>query len=157
MSEKKQRKNTLSLSQKAEIISKLDRGVMAKRLAQEYGVAESTITYIKGQKSKILEAVASASHDAKKKSLHKAPNEQMEQQLYKWFELQRSKNCPLSADIIKAKAKTIFTEMHPEKDDNAFVASNGWFENFKRRYGIRLLAIGGEKLSADLSQITEYT
>lgn len=156
MSDKKRTKNTLSLSQKVEVLAKLDRGVKAKCIAQEYGVSESAISYIKGQKSKIMEAAASTSHVAEKKTLHKSPNDQMEQQLYKWFEMQRSKNCPISAEIIKQKAKAIFTEMYPEKDDHAFVASNGWFLNFKRRYGIRVLTIGGEKLSADLSQITPF-
>lgn len=156
MGDTKRTKKTLSMSEKADILAKLDRGITAKRIAQDYGVSESAITYIKKQKSKILEAVASTSRDAKKKSLHKAANEQMEQKLYEWFELQRSKNCPISADIIKVKAKAIFTEMYPEKDENAFVASNGWYDNFKRRYGIRILTIGGEKLSADLSQITPF-
>lgn len=156
MSDTKRTKNTLTLSQKVEVLSKLENGVKAKCIAQEFGVSESAISYIKGQKSKIMEAAASTSHDAKKKTLHKSPNDEMEQQLYKWFELQRSKNCPISAEAIKVKAKAIFTEMYPEKEDNAFVASNGWFGKFKRRYGIRVLTIGGEKLSADLSQITPF-
>ena len=58
--------------------------------------------------------------------------------------------------MIKAKAKDIFRKVYPEKDESAFVASNGWFERFKRRHGIRFLTISGEKLSADLSSITPY-
>lgn len=156
MGDTKRRKITLSLLQKAEIIQKLERGVMAKRIAEDYKVSESAISYIKSQKSKILEAVASTSHDAKKKTLHKGENDEMEAKLYKWFELQRSKNCPISSEIIKVKAKAIFDEMYPEKDENAFVASNGWFEKFKRRFGVRILTISGEKLSADLTNITPF-
>lgn len=156
MGDTKRKKVTLSLSQKTVIIQKLERGVMAKRIAEEYGVSESAISYIKKQKSQILEAAASTSHDCKKKSLHKPDNEEMEDKLYKWFELQRSKCCPISMDIIKAKAKAIFTEMYPDKDDAAFVASNGWFGRFKRRHGLRFLSIAGEKLSADLSPITPF-
>lgn len=44
--------------------------------------------------------------------------------------------------------------MHPEKDES--VASNGWFDRFKRRHGIRFLTVSGEKLSADLSHITPF-
>lgn len=69
MADTKRTKKTLSLSEKAEILAKLERGITAKRIAQDYGVSESTITYIKKQKSKILEAVASTSHDAKKKNI----------------------------------------------------------------------------------------
>lgn len=70
----------------------------------------------------------------------------MEKKLYEWFELQRSKNCPISGEILKVKAKAIFTEMYPEKADDAFVASNGWYDNFKRRYGIRVLGIAVEEI-----------
>lgn len=156
MGDAKRKKTTLSLSQKAEIIQKLERGVVAKRIAADYGVSESAISYIKSQKSKIVEAVKSTSHDVRKKTLHKAENDDMEVKLHKWFELQRSKNCPISADLIKAKAKVIFKELNPTKDENAFSASNGWFEKFKRRFGIRLLTMSGEKLSADLNHITPF-
>ncbi|XP_055306652.1 jerky protein homolog-like [Sitodiplosis mosellana] len=156
MSDRKRKKVTLSLSQKAEIIEKLGNGVMAKRIAEDYGVSESAISYIKGQKSQILEAVSSTVHEIKKKSLHKPDHVEMEEKLYKWFEFQRSKHCPISAHIIKVKAKAIFEEMYPDKDDSAFVASNGWFEGFKKRHGIRFLTVAGEKLSADLTSITPF-
>lgn len=155
MGDAKRKKVTLSLLRKAEIIQRLERGMMAKRIAKDFGVSESAISYIKSQQSKILEAVKSTSHDAKKKTLHKADNDDMEEKLYKWFELQRSKNCPISAEIIKAKARAIFNEMNPT-NENTFVASNGWFDNFKRRFGIRILTISGEKLSADLTHITPF-
>lgn len=147
---------TLSLEEKAEIIQKLERKVMAKRLAEEYGVAESTISYIKQKKSEILAAVAKSVHEVKKKTLRKPENEEMENQLYKWFDFQRSKQCQLSADLIKSKAKEIFYKLNPEKDDKAFVASNGWFDRFKRRHGIRFMAVSGEKVSADLGSIAPF-
>lgn len=156
MADKKVKKSNLSLEQKVEIIQQLERGVMAKRIAQNFGVVESAISYIKKNKTKILASVADSVQDIKKKTLHKPQYEEMENQLYKWFEFQRSKQCPLSSDLIKAKAKDIFRKVYPEKDESAFVASNGWFERFKRRHGIRFLTISGEKLSADLSSITPY-
>lgn len=104
MADKKVNKK-LSLEQKVEIIQQLDRGVMAKRVAQNFGVVDSAISYIKKNKEKILASVADSVHDVKKKTLHKPKNEEMEKQLYKWFEFQRSKQCPTSADLIKAKAK----------------------------------------------------
>lgn len=156
MADTKRKKNTLSLEQKARIIQQLQRGVQAKRIAQDFGVTESTISYTKQHKAKILGAVANSAHEIKKKSLHKPDNEEMETKLYKWFEFQRSKQCPLSADLIKTKAKEIFRKINPEKDESAFVASNGWFDRFKRRHGIRFLTVSGEKVSADLTSITPF-
>lgn len=100
----KKKQNTLSLEQKVEIIQKLERDVMAKGLAAEHGVAESTISYIKKKKSEILASVAKSVHEVNKKTLRKPENEEMEDQLYKWFDFQRAKHCPLSADLIKSKA-----------------------------------------------------
>lgn len=81
----KKTKPILSLEQKVEIIQKLDRGVKANRLASDYNVAESTISYIKKQKSEILAAVAESVHEVKKKSLHKPQHEEMEKQLWSCF------------------------------------------------------------------------
>lgn len=156
MADKKVKKNHLSLEQKVQIIQQLERGVKAKRVAENFGVSEPAISYIKKNKASILAAVADSVHDVKKKTLHKPQNEEMENQLYKWFEFQRSKNCPLSADLIKSKAREIYRKLNPEKDESAFVASNGWFERFKRRHGIRFLSISGEKVSADLTSITPF-
>ena len=79
-------KLTLTLSQKVEIIQKLQQGVMAKRIAEDYGVSESVIIYIEGQKTKILEAVPNTVHECIKESLHKADNVETEEKSYKWFE-----------------------------------------------------------------------
>lgn len=67
MSEPKRRKVALSLSQKVGILQKLDKVVTATRVAQDYGISISAITYIKGQKSKILEAVSGTVDEVKKK------------------------------------------------------------------------------------------
>lgn len=67
----KRKKKTLTLEQKVEIIQKLDRGVQGNRLAIDYDVSKSAITYIKSQKENILSAVANTYQVAKKKSLHK--------------------------------------------------------------------------------------
>lgn len=47
MADIKRKKKTLSLEQKVEILRKLENGVKANRLAMEYEVSESAITYIK--------------------------------------------------------------------------------------------------------------
>ena len=67
MADKKVKKSNLSLEQKVEIIQQLERGVMAKRIAQNFGVVESAISYIKKNKTKILASVADSVQDIKKK------------------------------------------------------------------------------------------
>lgn len=106
---KKRKKITLSIEQKVQIIQKIDDGVRANRLAFDYGVSNSAITYIKSQKDEILAAVSNTFHEAKKKTLHKPEFPEMEEQLYGWILKQREKKCAISGPILMAKAMQIFS------------------------------------------------
>lgn len=155
MSPPKRVKCGLTLSQKGEIIEKSSRGFSGKKLAQEYSVAQSTISYINKQKRDIMEQLHN-SFDAsklKKKTLHKSENPEMEDQLYAWFLDQRKMNCPINGNILKAKACEIMkTRFHNEH----FMASNGWFRNFKSRKGLRMIKVCGEKNSNDLDAVQPF-
>ena len=146
-------KLALNLKQKCEILEKLKRNIPANVIAKEYGVANSTITYIRKQESEILKSTATTYQDVTKKNLKNSEYPEMEDKLYAWFLEQREHNCPINSTIMRAKAKQIFAKLYPEKE---FSASNGWFENFKKRTGIRLLKICGEKLSADTAAIDPF-
>lgn len=150
------KKNTLTLQQKVEILNKLGRGISGKRLAMDYGVAESAISYIKSQKTSLLSSFSNTYNEAKKKTLHRCEYPEMEQKLYQWFLDQRKRNCAVDGSILKAKAKQLFQTVYPEKDSNAFNASKGWFEKFKHRHGMRLLKVCGEKLSSDTTSVTPF-
>lgn len=61
----KRAKGPLNLWQKVEILSKLDKGSLGSVLAKAYGVAESTISYIKSKKSKMLSSATNTQKDAR--------------------------------------------------------------------------------------------
>lgn len=145
---------SLNLSQKAEILRKLDSGISGKRLAQDYKVSEGTITYIKKKREEILNAIANSCDEAKTKRLRKAENPELEDALYKWFLDQRACHAPIDGNILRAKAKAIFNQANP--GDNTFKASDGWFRNFKKRKGIRFLTICGEKTACDYPAIDPF-
>lgn len=150
------KKKTLTLEQKAEILSRLSAGVSGKRLALDFEVTESTITYIKQHKDEILAALSGTLCEAKKKTLHMCEYPEMEEVLYKWFLLQRDDNRPISANILRAKAKAIFKEKYPNRDPTKFQASDGWFQRFKKRRGLRILKISGEIVSADIEAVDPF-
>lgn len=125
----------------------------ANVIAKEYGVANSTITYIRKKESEIVKSSSATYQDVTKKNLKISEFPEMENKLYAWFLEQRARNCPLNGTILKAKAKQISSKLYPE---NQFSASNGWFDKFKRRTGIRFLKICGEKLSADTAAIDPF-
>ncbi|XP_050338198.1 jerky protein homolog-like [Bactrocera neohumeralis] len=152
----KRKKNTLSLETKVKILEKLDKGVQGNRLALDFNVSKSAISYIKSNRSSILNAVSNTYQEASNKTVHSAEYPKMESRLYEWFLKQRERKCTLTATILKEKAKQIFGEEYPDKNKNAFRASDGWFTKFKKRHGIRFLKIGGEILSSDIASITPF-
>lgn len=82
----------------------------------------------------------------KRQTLKDGEYEEFEQDLYSWFETQRRKHLSISKEIVCEKAKKLFTEKYG--NERKFMASNGWFQNFKKRFSIRDLKICGEKLSS---------
>lgn len=90
----------------------------------------------------------------KRKTMRPAEFEKMEDHLYKWFVNARRNNAPISSEIIKEKAKQFCSQIYGQSVE--FVASNGWFSNFRSRYGIKFLKISGEKLSNDSTAVQPF-
>lgn len=145
---------TLSLCQKQEIIAKLDKGETTSSLARTYDVGRSTIYDIKVNRDKILQFVRTAEGDLKeRKTVKTGECPEMENALFTWFMQERARHTPLSGDILREKAKQFYQKI-TKKDD--FRASDGWLDNFKKRFGIRFLTITGEKLSSDVSAVDPF-
>lgn len=73
--------------------------------------------------------------------------------LYIWLKQQRSSHGSIPDDVLKNKAQFFYQCMTEKKD---FRASDCWFKNFKKLYGIQFLHTSGEKLSADQSEISDF-
>jgi hypothetical protein len=61
---------------------------------------------------------------------HPSPYEKMEKELVEWLKEQREKRIAIKRANIKAKALELTAS-------STFRASNGWFENFKKRWHVR--------------------
>ena len=154
--QRKQRRN-LSLEDKVNIIKKkeTDAKLSDEKLASEFSVDRSTISNILRKKDKFLQLHASAKHsDLKKTRIQEARFPSLEEALYKWFQNLRSRNIPVSQDILKGKAVEFYNRA---KENGAqlsnFEASNGWLEKFQNRYDISSKCITGESESAPLDQV----
>lgn len=72
---------------------------------------------------------------------------------YLWFLQQRPAGVPLTGPLIRAQAVKLNGLLDgPEK----FMASNGGFGRWKKRHSIRMLAVTGEKLSADTAAAEDF-
>ena len=70
-------------------------------------------------------------HLRKKGGGRKTKDPQMERLLYEWYERERRLNRILTAKMVKEKAK----QLSKCKD---FIASKGWLDKFKVRYGLEI-------------------
>lgn len=148
------KRHFLSLEKKMEIIDLLKKGATSTSLMNKYGVAKSTIFAIKKQQRNIRSTTANTfSGSGKRKTLRSGEFIKMERALYKWFLKNRERNAPMSSNILKTKAKFFYEKIYKKTD---FKASDGWFQNFKKRFGIRILKICGEKLSSQAELVEPF-
>lgn len=151
----KRKRVVLSLADKLKIIEQSDKGVTGKKLAEMYGVGQSTISDIKSSKRTLLNFVSVLENNdgsSSRKSMKAATNKDLEDVIFKWFLQQRSLGSPISGPILCEKAKILAEKL----GYSSFKASNGWLRNFKSRHGVRELDLSGEKLSADFKAAEEF-
>ncbi|XP_046386326.1 jerky protein homolog-like [Ischnura elegans] len=152
----KRKRKTLSLQQKVELLKKLDRGVSVLKLREEYGVGQSTIYDIKGQREKLLQFVSESDSLAgisKRRNIRGPSNNEVDKVVYEWFRQRRSEGVPISGGIIMEKAKYFHKEL---QITSPCEYTTGWLQKFKQRHGIRYLKVTGEKLSADHDAAEDY-
>lgn len=140
---------TLSIEEKCKVLDKLKQGISVTNIAREFGIGKATVVDIRKNQDKIRSfMITSDSSSGKRKTLKAGEHHQMVNALFTWFLQQRRRHAPISAGILCEKARYFYKKI-TNKDD--FQASDGWFQKFKARFGIRLLAISGKKNSADSS------
>lgn len=150
----KRKHKTLSLSEKWEIIKRIDRGETPSAISKEYDIGRPTVYDIVKNREKIEKFIKSVDDEPRnRKTLKTSELPEVEDALFIWFKQQRNRNAPISGDILKQKAQFFYQEITKKTD---FRASHGWFENFKKRHGIRLMQMSGEKVSANESEIQEF-
>lgn len=151
----KRKHTSCTLKDKLEVLKRLDNGESASKLAVEFGVGNSTITDWKKNRSKIEQFCISTTSKCteSRQTAKTTPLDKLDSALFVWFSQEREKGTPISGPLIKEKALKLNKLMN---GDESFVASTGWLDRFKKRHGIRQLAITGEQLSSDNAAAAEY-
>ncbi|KAM3820995.1 tigger transposable element-derived protein 1-like [Vipera latastei] len=149
---KKQRK-AISLNLKMKIIKAYDAGKKVNIIAQEEGLAHSTISTILKNKERIREAMkGSPGTKAIITRQRKGLIHETEKLLMLWIEDQIQKRIPTSLPLIQAKARSLFAtlkERAGEECTETFTASRGWFMRFQRRFNYHTALPPGEAAGAD--------
>ena len=108
------------------------------RLSDENELGVDNKGFLRKKKENRLQLNANAKNsDLKKLRIRVARFPSLKEALYKWFQSLRSRNVPVSQDILKTKAIEFYNRAN-------FEASNGWLEKFQKRYNISSKCITGE-------------
>lgn len=145
----KRKRVVLTLKEKIDICSRLERGESRKALMQEYNVGMSTLYDIKAHKAQLLSFFASSdSRQAleQRRTLHTPKLEHLDRVLYEWFLVKRAEGIPVSGPMLIEKAKDFYKQMRLTEP---CVFSGGWLWRFKARHGIKKLDASSEKQVAD--------
>jgi len=154
----------ITIETKIQILDRLQSQEKIADIARHFKLNESTIRTIKQNEGKIRSSVASGSSVLAKITARPRAEimEKMEQSLTVWIEDMTKKRLPLDGNVIKQKALKIFNylkeigQSSTNEDNHQFVASNGWFEKFKKRHALHNLKIQGERASADVDAANNY-
>ncbi|XP_013913045.1 PREDICTED: tigger transposable element-derived protein 1-like, partial [Thamnophis sirtalis] len=135
---RKKKRKTINLDLKMKIIKAHDEGKKVNLIAQEEGLAHSTISTILKDKERIKKAIKGASGTDAIITRHRTGLiHETEKLLLLWIEDQIQKRIPISLSLIQAKARSIFTTLKDragQECTEVFTASRGWFMRFQRRF-----------------------
>ena len=145
MATQKKSRVYLFLEKKVEIIkhTQSNPGLSLRSLEIIFGCGKTQIGKILKNKESILASYQSNASGSRVHTISKARNSEYSEindALYKWFVLARSKNIPVGGQQLIEKAKMIAATLgKPE-----FKGSQGWLEKWKKRFAIKELKICGE-------------
>ncbi|XP_045464221.1 jerky protein homolog-like [Harmonia axyridis] len=152
----KRKRNVLTIEQKMEILKRFEKNTSVAVLATTYNIGKQTVRDIIKKKAELQSFVAkadSAKAISDRKSLKGSTFRELDDAMTRWFLQKRSEGVPISGHMCARQAEMFHKEL---KIEGNFSASSGWLYRFKKRHGIRELAVQGEKLSADNVAMVEF-
>ena len=149
-------RKTLSLEFKLELIARLEKGVPAKTIINEYNLPPSTVYDLNRDKDKVKDfakkITTKTKHNKERRTMRKAKFPSVELALVKWFRQLRECNVMVRSvemmDVAERFAK--------HQRITGFKASKGWLNRFKQRHGIRNRKAYGESADADTRFVEDF-
>jgi len=148
-------KKSISIKEKLNILEDIEKNMPSKEIFKKHGINKSTLYKIKQNKENIENFTTNSVVITKNiKRIRRVGVPEVEKLLYTWFLSEREHKHIINDQLLKIRALNIHKEL---KLNCHFTASQGFINNFKKRHGIRLKKIAGEKLScADESTINDF-
>ncbi|GBN10847.1 Tigger transposable element-derived protein 4 [Araneus ventricosus] len=114
------KRKAFSIEDKVKFIRKLQNGESRSAICKEFSLSKSTVATVWKNRDSIIPAYEKNINGCKR--LRKAEKENVEESLFQWFTVQRSRNLPITGALLQAKANE-FAELFQEK---SFAPMDGW-------------------------------
>nr|XP_031842437.1 jerky protein homolog-like [Nomia melanderi] len=147
--------NHLTISQRLEILEKVEEGVPVKHLANEFGVTAQTIYYIKRHAVKFRQQLERKhplrvnQMKIKDSTLH-----ELDDKLYLWFIEQKALGNIINDKILQEKASEL--QRSTFGGPSTFECSRGWIWRFKKRHGIYFVQVANESVDPKLEEAENF-
>ncbi|KAG0431425.1 hypothetical protein HPB47_021791 [Ixodes persulcatus] len=144
-------RQALPLSDKVDIINRVEHGEKKSDVAAPYKIPRSTLSTILKNKTAFRDK-ARERPNADSRRIRKPAYDEVEKALYQWFLAIRARILPVSGPMLQSKARDLASLLKVE----GFTAGSGWLQRFKDRY----LNVGkveaGEKCAVDTEGVKKW-
>ncbi len=123
-------------------------------MVDKYNVSKSSAANILQRREEFFSDYASNSNKGVKRKHNDESGQTIDQLVFDWFTVQRSKQIAISGPILQEKARQIAKDLGHLS--GVFKASNGWLEKFRIRHAISFRMICGESAPVDNSTVEEW-
>lgn len=135
----------IDVKDKLEAVSQVENGALLRCVAADYCVGVSTVSGWIKRKDRLVELCSKIPN---RKTMKSSDFDKLNETLFTWFSEQRKKGVRLSGSVLQEKARLLLAEMLGESGMN-FVASSGWLDRFKTRYGIQQQDLCADEITID--------
>lgn len=135
----------------------IDERKMIPDIAIKFGVNRTTILRLAKKRSSIEQTIAAQRPRSLKKikQTRQSKHSKLNEAIWVWFQEMRvaKPTLPVSIEMVKIKAAT-FHKHFCDADD--FAASNGWYEKWAGKYGVRSLKCTGQTMMAPTQEVDPF-
>lgn len=139
------------MAKKAAIIQQVLSGRPQVEVAREFNISKQTISDYMKNKDKILGATETSSRSEQKR-VRQGVHPQSEEALSIWLKATVAQRVPVSGHLLKQKAETLALRLGID----GFKFSDGWLQNFKKRYDLAFKKMCGESGAVDSTLVANY-
>ncbi|XP_062558071.1 jerky protein homolog-like [Armigeres subalbatus] len=138
----------LTLQQKLQAIRSVENGSTVTKVSREYNIGRTTLLgFIKNRET--IENTAYKYQETgvtERRTMKTAKLVALEEALYLWILQERRKKHILIPEI----TRNVYDL------DVQFSSSNGWYDRFRKRYGLKMIGVEGERASANVNAFEQF-